>query len=51
MVCSGARLLCLEGSGKDYTDILKICYLRCKKIIGSLKVMIDLCQRSYRPKT
>lgn len=35
--------LCLEGSGKDHSQISKVDYLRCKKTIGSLKVESDLC--------
>ena len=41
--CCGARL-CPEGSGKgDDPDISKVCYLRDRKTIGSIKVKIDLC--------
>lgn len=28
--------LCSGGSGKDYSDIPRICYLRCKKTTGRL---------------
>ena len=30
--------------GGEKLDIQKVCYPRCKKIIGSIKVKTDLCQ-------
>lgn len=34
---------CPVGSVKEgYSDISNVCYLRCKKVIGSLKLNIDL---------
>ena len=36
-------------SGKDYSDISKVCYLRCKKTVGSLKVKVNLSQGSGGP--
>ena len=34
---------CPLGSVKeDDSDVSYVCYLRCKKIIGSLKVNVDL---------
>lgn len=34
-----------ERSGRGgYSNISKVCYLRCKKKIVSLKVKIDRCQ-------
>ena len=49
--CGLLLWLCPEGSGKgDYSDISKVCYLRCKKIIDSLTSGNDyLCQGNDRP--
>lgn len=46
--CYGEKLK-PEGSKKgDYSDILKVWYLRCKNT-GFLKVKMDLGEGSYRP--
>ena len=49
-LCGLVQHLYPEGPGKDdYSDISKVCYFRCQKTVdGSLKVKIDLSQRSYR---
>ena len=40
LMCSGAVGIIPRGLGKrDYFDILRACYLKCTKTIGSLKVM------------
>lgn len=42
---SGAGLLCLEGSGKEYySDNSKVCFLRCTKTIDNFKDKFDICQ-------
>ena len=43
--CSGAGGCGFEGSGKEYySDISKICFLRCTKTIDNFKDRFAICQ-------